>query len=1056
MKDKHYISSFSVIVTFIAIAILGCAVVPLLPVKLSPSNTLPAITVSYSVPGSSARIVESNVTSKLESMLSRIEGVKHVKSTSSSSYGRINLEFDRNTDMQVARFDAAMVVRQAWSSMPQNANYPQIYVQQADDNASRPFMSYTVNADVSSSSIMTYAENNIKPALSQIPGVARVELSGATQKEWRVEYNSRQLEALGISLSTIQKAISGYYGTEFIGTAKVSDTSADWIRLAISQTNDVDTLDLSKIVISNQNGYVITLDKIAKASHVDAQPTSYFRINALNSIYLNITAADNANQLDLSKTVKDKLASMNLPEGYQLNLNYDASERISTELDKIYFRTGLTVLILLVFIILITLSVRYTLLVTISLALNMAVAMLAYYFCGIEIQLYSLAGITISLNLVIDNIIVMTEHIMRRHNLHAFSAVLAATLTTLGALSVVFFLDERTMLMLKDFVLVVIINLIVSLFVALFLVPALMQHMRLKPRKLSAKATRKRLQIRMMRLYAATVKLACRYRAITYLIFILAFGLPIFMLPEKIDSENVPAKVYNATFGSDFYKTSIKPIADKVLGGTLRLFVEKVYEGSYFNRNNDEPVVYINATLPNGATLEQMNVLMSKMENYLLTAEGVRQFQTSIYNARRGNISVYFKPEYQRTGYPYTLKSNAISKALTLGGGSWSIFGLEDHGFNNDVRESAGSYRIKLRGYNYDQLYKYASQLHDSLLNHNRIKEVNINSEISYWKDDYTEFYLELDKNRLAKDSLSVNELYTAITQEIGSDISSASIVGKDGSEAIKLSSDQHNRDVWGLINMPVKIGKRYTKLSDYATIEQHQTPQNIIKEDQEYVLYLQYEYIGSTSQGEKVQQRMVNSFKDVLPLGYKVDVEKYSWNSDDNSGQYWLLALVVVIIFFISSILFNSLKQPLAIIFVIPVSFIGVFLTFYLFELKFDQGGFAAFILLCGITVNAAIYIINEYNSLRRKNPGITNRTLYFRAFRAKITSIMLTVLSTVLGFIPFVVGDTQESFWFPLASGTMGGLIMSLLAILILLPTLILPRPPRHRRRRLAMGGI
>jgi multidrug efflux pump subunit AcrB len=812
--------------------------------------------------------------------------------------------------------------------------------------------------------------------------------------------------------------------------------------LAINHINDVDTLDLSKIVITNQNGYVITLDKIAKASHVDAQPSSYFRINALNSIYLNITAADNANQLDMSNTVKKKLAAMHLPEGYQLNLNYDASERISSELDKIYFRTGLTVLILLVFVIIITLSLRYTLLITISLSLNMAVAMLVYYFCGIEIQLYSLAGITISLNLVIDNIIVMTEHIMRRHNLHAFSAVLAATLTTLGALSVVFFLDERTMLMLKDFVLVVIINLIVSLFVALFLVPALMQYLQIKPRKVSTKAVRKRLQIKMMRLYAAIVGFTCRHRVITYIIFILAFGLPIFMLPEKIESESVTAKVYNATLGSDFYKSSIKPITDKVLGGTLRLFVEKVYEGSYFNRTNDEPIVYINATLPNGSTLEQMNVLMSKMENYLLTAEGVRQFQTSIYSARRANITVFFKPEYQHSGYPYTLKSDAISKALTLGGGSWSIFGLEDQGFNNDVRENAGSYRIKMRGYNYDQLYKYTTQLQDSLLNHNRIKEVNLNSEVTYWKDDYTEFYLDIDKNRLAKDSLTVNDLYTALTQEIGSDIGATSLVGKEGTETIKLTSNEHNRDVWGLINMPVQIGKRLAKLSDYATIERRQTPQNIQKEDQEYVLYLQYEYIGSSIQGEKVQKRMVDSFKKVLPLGYNADISKYTWGDGDNSGQYWLLALVVVIIFFISSILFNSLKQPLAIIFVIPVSFIGVFLTFYLFELKFDQGGFAAFILLCGITVNAAIYIINEYNSLRRKNPRIAKRALYFKAFRVKITSIMLTVLSTVLGFIPFVVGEAQESFWFPLASGTMGGLIMSLLAILILLPTLILPR--------------
>jgi multidrug efflux pump subunit AcrB len=1047
MEQKHHISSFSVIVIFIAIALLGCAVVPLLPVKLSPSDTLPAITVSYSVPGSSARVVESNVTSKLESMLSRIEGVKHVKSTSSNGNGRINLEFDRNTDMQVARFDAAMVVRQAWGSMPQNAKYPQISVRQADNDASRPFMSYTVNADVSPSAIMSYAESNIKPVLSQISGVARVELSGATPKEWRIEYDNKQIAALGINQATIQSALAEYYETQFIGIAKVDDSASSWIRLAICHPNEADSLDLSKIVVTNHNGYIITLDKIAKASHVDAQPTGYYRINALNSIYLNITAADNANQLDLSNQVRRVLASINLPEGYQLNLSYDASERISSELDKIYFRTGLTVLILLVFVILITLSARYTLLITISLALNMAVAMLVYYFCGIEIQLYSLAGITISLNLVIDNIIVMTEHIMRRHNLHAFSAVLAATLTTLGALSVVFFLDERTMLMLKDFVLVVIINLVISLFVALFLVPALMQHLHLKPRTVSTKGMRKRMQIRLMRIYATVVNWTCRYRAVTYIIFILAFGLPIFMLPEKIESESTPAKVYNATFGSDFYKTSVKPIVDKALGGTLRLFVEKVYEGSYFNRSNDEPEVYINATLPNGSTLEQMNVLMSKMENYLLTAEGVRQFQTSIYSARRGSITVQFKPKYQHNGYPYTLKAEAISKALTLGGGSWSIYGLEDQGFNNDVRESAGSYRIKIRGYNYDQLYSYALQLQDSLLAHNRIKEVNLNSEITYWKDDYTEFYLGLDKNRLAKDSLSVNDLYTALTQEIGSDIHTTSIVGKDGTEAIKLSSSDHNRDVWGLINMPITIGKRMAKLSDYATIDKQQTPHNIVKEDQEYVLYLQYEYIGSPIQGEKVQQRMVDQYQPTLPLGYNVEVSKYSWNDGNNSGQYWLLALVVLIIFFISSILFNSLKQPLAIVFVIPVSFIGVFLTFYLFELKFDQGGFAAFILLCGITVNAAIYIINEYNSLRQKNPHITKRVLYLKAFRVKITSIMLTVLSTVLGFIPFVIGDTQESFWFPLASGTMGGLIMSILAILILLPTLVLPRSATRR---------
>ncbi len=99
-------------------------------------------------------------------------------------------------------------------------------------------------------------------------------------------------------------------------------------------------------------------------------------------------------------------------------------------------------------------------------------------------QLYSLAGITISLSLVIDNTIVMTDHIRHHHDRKAFFlSILAATLTTMGALVIIFFLDEKIRLNLQDFAAVVIINLAVSLFIALFLVPALIDKMNLHPKK---------------------------------------------------------------------------------------------------------------------------------------------------------------------------------------------------------------------------------------------------------------------------------------------------------------------------------------------------------------------------------------------------------------------------------------------------------------------------------------------------------------------------------------------------------------------------------------------
>lgn len=139
---------------------------------------------------------------------------------------------------------------------------------------------------------------------------------------------------------------------------------------------------------------------------------------------------------------------------------------------------------------------------------------------------------------------------------------------------------------------------------------------------------------------------------------------------------------------------------------------------------------------------------------------------------------------------------------------------------------------------------------------------------------------------------------------------------------------------------------------------------------------------------------------------------------------------------------MFNSLKQPLIILFIIPISYIGVFLTFYWFKLNFDQGGFASFILLCGITVNASIYVLNEYNGIRRQHPSMKALHAYTKAWNAKATPIFLTVLSTILGFVPFMVGTEKEAFWFPLAAGTIGGLVMSVVGVFLFLPVFTLAK--------------
>jgi len=162
---------------------------------------------------------------------------------------------------------------------------------------------------------------------------------------------------------------------------------------------------------------------------------------------------------------------------------------------------------------------------------------------------------------------------------------------------------------------------------------------------------------------------------------------------------------------------------------------------------------------------------------------------------------------------------------------------------------------------------------------------------------------------------------------------------------------------------------------------------------------------------------------------------------------KYWIIGLIIIIVYFACAVLLESFVQPLAVIFMIPVTFIGVFLTFYLFDFNFDEGGHASFVLLCGLTVNAALYIINDLNNIRKNpvvrpnRPGYQLKT-YLRAFNSKIVPAFLAILSTVLGMIPFLAAGQDESFWFPLAAGTSGGLLFSLVGIYFVLPLFFVRR--------------
>jgi len=182
---------------------------------------------------------------------------------------------------------------------------------------------------------------------------------------------------------------------------------------------------------------------------------------------------------------------------------------------------------------------------------------------------------------------------------------------------------------------------------------------------------------------------------------------------------------------------------------------------------------------------------------------------------------------------------------------------------------------------------------------------------------------------------------------------------------------------------------------------------------------------------------------KNEMPIGYRAESTQNYYNSNKEMVSYsWLIFLVTVIIFIICSVLFESLLRPFAIILTVPASFIGVFLTFYLFDFNFDQGVYASFVLITGLVVNSSIYLLNELDHITNKKRNLTTPKNYVKAFSRKIIPILLTIGSTILGLIPFMIFGIQEPFWFALAAGTSGGLIFSIVVIVVFLPIFDLNR--------------
>lgn len=1028
-----WVSPFTIVTIFVVVTLCGVLLAPMLPFRLYPNPGKGSLYVNFSYYEATAEAVELEVTSVLEGRLSLIEGVEGVSSVSGDGWGQVTLNLGKGIGADAARFQALSLIREVYPRLPIGVSYPRISSYSVDAEQNVQLLAYSVSGDYSLPELQSIISKQLTPVLSAVDGVSAVEISGANPLAWFVEYNTVALQRLGLTVDDIEQALERASYNQGVGFAASEQSS-----LPISVVGQgVDTQSWLTLPIAKVGGRMVTLGDVATVAKRETDPEGFFRVNGESAVTLVVSAASNANQIKVADRVYASLqqAKPTLPSGINLVKSFDNTTFLREALQKNVLRTLFSIAILLLFVLVANRSWRYLLIVLISLVSNLAIAVIFFLWLDLEIHLYSLSGITLSLGLIIDNTLVMVDHLRHRRNLLVFTAVLAATLTTIGALTSIFFLNEEQRINLMDFAWVIIVNLGVSLLIALLLIPSLSAHLGLLKsiRKKSFKQLRRKAWVAAVS--GKVTQFIYRFRRWVILVGVLSIGTPIFLLPDTIESSSQWAKIYNTTLGSSFYKNSIKPVADRVLGGTLRTFYNSAWKKQFWGTPERTRVV-ARMSLPDGTTLHQTNALMRLFEAQALSFDGVEMIKANV-SKLDATLEVFFTTRGERSGLPFHVKAGLESLAITQAGADFSIYGV-GQGFSNRTDIGFANSRILLTGYSYRQLMAYAKQFADSLRSMPRVDKVWIKGGEPWMFTDQYRRYLSVNQEQLALLNVGPYSLASQLMRfSPRGDITSW--VSVDGEvSAVHLRQQGDVPDAFVVKNAPLEVDKNQIRPLTIGHWHSEMVGERIYKWDQQYVITLAYDYIGPSKLVDMVLEKQIKQIQSILPVGFsaKNPSDSYRWNKEEKT-QYLLIGLMVLIIFIVTATLLESLLQPLAVILLVPISFVGVFITYSIFDLSFDQGTYAAFLLLGGLVVNSAIYIINEQNNLAKRYPNATAISIYTRALSAKLVPVLLTVISTVLGLLPFVMFG-EEPFWFSLAAGTIGGLLFSIPALLLFLPAL------------------
>jgi HAE1 family hydrophobic/amphiphilic exporter-1 len=476
--------------------------------------------------------------------------------------------------------------------------------------------------------------------------------------------------------------------------------------------------------------------------------------------------------------------------------------------------------------------------------------------------------------------------------------------------------------------------------------------------------------------------------------------------------------------------------------------------------------VNVNLAFPRGSDVDGLDRAMREMDAIAVGADGVQDVVTQSGGPFSASMRVLYTTEGGRTALPLQMQEDLTQRAVFIGGASVNVSGQGPIFSSGGSSSSGSNYRIRIKGYSYDGVATVALDLKSRLEKITRVRNVNVNAGSFFGADRAIQATLEPNRDALARHRLTAQDLGQAIGREIRGNTAGVTRI-EIGEEEIPVSvktrgARDRSIDELSASIVPTASGAP-VKIADLALLGEREVPGTILREDQQYIRILGYEFRGPARLGDRTHKAFLESIS--VPVGFVVeDVNNFGFTPDGSEKGLWLvfgvgLALVVLVV----ALVFDSVWATVMVFLDLPIALGGVMAAFWMTGAAFTREAAVGVILVIGLAVSHSVLLVDAALERRRKAAGgdvpggplaFTQKGLtgaeVLRAALDRSGMIVLVTLTTMASLVPLAYGTSSTTLFGAIALATAGGTIAGTLGAMFVLPALVMGRKQKPRVRR------